>query len=340
MPETKCNNRRNLIAFFLFGLTNNFAYVIMLSAATDILKPTAHNETAQNRTGMLIPHCNPIGTGAVLLADIIPAFVIKLSLPLVLHKMPFGLRVFGTVLLAAASFPIVSQSPWLWLSLLGVVLASASSGLGELTFLSLSAHFDKNSVSTWSSGTGAAGVSGAASYAGFRAAGVNPRITLLIMLVVPLAMLCTYNPLLVRPNSVKSYKRRNETDEDEPLLGSAAINAEARPTWRTNIRLLPNLLRYIIPLTVVYFCEYFINQALFELITFASWIPINEQYRWYQLLYQIGVFISRSSVNLIHIRKLWIFAVLQVETIKNMFSLQHLVLVDCCFGSHLRPGVR
>nr|CAD2170186.1 unnamed protein product [Meloidogyne enterolobii] len=36
--EKRENNVRDLIAFWIFGLANNFAYVIMLSAADDIIK--------------------------------------------------------------------------------------------------------------------------------------------------------------------------------------------------------------------------------------------------------------------------------------------------------------
>jgi len=43
----------------------------------------------------------------------------------------------------------------------------------------------RSQVSTWSSGTGAAGVAGALSYAGLTALKVSPRTTLLMMLVIP-----------------------------------------------------------------------------------------------------------------------------------------------------------
>lgn len=51
----------------------------------------------------------------------------------------------------------------------------------------------------------------------------------------------------------------------------------------------------------------------YELIEFDDiWLSHAEQYRWLQVDYQIGVFISRSSVNLVTINKIWIMAVLQV----------------------------
>lgn len=51
----------------------------------------------------------------------------------------------------------------------------------------------------------------------------------------------------------------------------------------------------------------------YELIQFDDiWLSYKDQYRWLQVDYQIGVFISRSSVNLITINKIWIMSVLQV----------------------------
>ncbi|XP_074995540.1 uncharacterized protein LOC142077461 [Calonectris borealis] len=67
------------------------------------------------------------------------------------------------------------------------------------------------------------------------------------------------------------------------------------------------------PLAVVYFAEYFINQGLLELLYFpASALTHNEQYRWYQLLYQAGVFASRSSLRCLRLRRVGLLALLQV----------------------------
>ena len=42
----------------------------------------------------------------------------------------------------------------LGLVIIGVCCASISTGFGEITFLSLTARYDKSAVSGWSSGTG------------------------------------------------------------------------------------------------------------------------------------------------------------------------------------------
>lgn len=50
-----------------------------------------------------------------------------------------------------------------------------------------------------------------------------------------------------------------------------------------------------------------------ELVYFENiWIDHDAQYRWLQVDYQIGAFISRSSVSLFTIHKIWLLAVLQL----------------------------
>lgn len=58
------------------------------------------------------------------------------------------------------------------------------------------------------------------------------------------------------------------------------------------------------------FC-FFVNFQL-ELVYFKNiWLDHESQYRWLQFDYQVGVFISRSSVNLIKINKIWLLNVFQ-----------------------------
>uniref|UniRef100_A0A2I3HD38 Battenin n=1 Tax=Nomascus leucogenys TaxID=61853 RepID=A0A2I3HD38_NOMLE len=215
---------KNAVGFWLLGLCNNFSYVVMLSAAHDIL---SHERTSGNQSHVdpgptPIPHnsssrfdCNSVSTAAVLLADILPTLVIKFLAPLGLHLLPYSPRVLISGICAAGSFILVAFSHSVGTSLCGVVFASISSGLGEVTFLSLTAFY-------------------------------------------------------------------------------------------------PGLLWYIVPLVVVYFAEYFINQGLFELLFFRNTsLSHAQQYRWYQMLYQAGVFASRSSLRCCRIRFTWALALMQ-----------------------------
>lgn len=55
---------------------------------------------------------------------------------------------------AIGGFIVVALAQEEWMALTGVAMTSFASGLGEPTFLAMSAYYDKNVISTWSSGTG------------------------------------------------------------------------------------------------------------------------------------------------------------------------------------------
>ncbi|XP_042360623.1 battenin isoform X2 [Plectropomus leopardus] len=337
-----CTRWRNWTGFWLLGLCNNFAYVIMLSAAHDILiKQESENATASTSASLAVDFqggnssnssrydCNPVSTAAVLLADILPTLVIKLSAPFVIHKLPYGIRVLFCAIMAAASFLLVSFSSAVWMSILGVIFASISSGLGELSFLALTVYFSRDVLGGWGSGTGGAGVAGALLYSGLTQVGLSPHITLLIMLVVPFAMLISYFFLLVLPPSLPQWRGRETeyaavgSEERQQLMDGSEGEEQAKSTpedeangaltFTEKLHVIKGLLRFVFPLGLVYFAEYFINQGLMELLYFPKFFLSHaEQYRWYQTLYQVGVLVSRSSLCCVKIRKLWALSLLQV----------------------------
>ncbi|XP_063791400.1 battenin isoform X2 [Pseudophryne corroboree] len=320
-PQTQDRSHwRNLSAFWLLGLCNNFAYVVMLSAAHDILRTETNQTSTHNVTNSSKYDCNQISTAAVLLADILPTLVIKFTAPFYIHQIPYNYRVSLCILTAAASFLVVSFSTNIALSLLGVVFASVSSGLGEITFLSLTAFFYSDVVSCWSSGTGGAGILGSLSYLGLTAAGLSPQNSLLIMLLIPALLLISYFILLLPPSSLPRWKfpdgpSATRMSDQRPLLQDSPLGlteSGSHLTLSRKWKIIKSLLKYMLPLCIVYFAEYFINQGLFELIYFPNIkMSHSEQYRWYQMLYQAGVFVSRSSVRCITIRHIWVLSCLQ-----------------------------
>eukprot|EP00049_Salpingoeca_infusionum_P017888 m.354780 g.354780 ORF g.354780 m.354780 type:complete len:437 (+) comp17102_c0_seq1:2745-4055(+) len=285
-------SRRDWIAYFLLGLTNNYGYVIMLSGAHDMLQRTAPN----------------LGTGVVLLADIVPTFVVKTTAPLYLQRFSYSLRVLLTIATALASFLLVALSNTTAQSLIGVVFASLSAGLGEVTFLSMSSHHHKSTISGWSSGTGAAGAVGALSYLGLTSI-TTPEVTLFVMTVIPVIMFVSYFYLLTkRPagDAVTSSPRETYTF--------------AQKVTMTKTLVVP----YMIPLFLVYVSEYMINQGLYENIVYANiFISSDVQYRVYQTLYQIGVFVSRSSHGCVQIKRIYIPAILQMINFVLLYLLTY-----------------
>ncbi|XP_072273373.1 battenin [Pyxicephalus adspersus] len=299
----------------------------MLSAAHDILRTETNETSTANVTNSNSSRydCNRISTAAVLLADILPTLIIKFTAPFYLENIPYNYRVCVCIITAASSFLIVSFSTNIAVSLLGVVFASVSSGLGEITFLSLTAFFYSDVVSYWSSGTGGAGILGALSYLGLTAAGLSPRNSLLVMLLIPTLLLVSYFIILLPPSSLPRWRfcersRSFPPADQRPLLNGSSpyqrgphlTQSAPHLTLSQKWQIVKSLLKYMLPLSLVYFAEYFINQGLYELIYFPHIkMGHSEQYRWYQMLYQAGVFISRSSVRCVTIRQIWVLSCLQ-----------------------------
>ncbi|XP_074605103.1 CLN3 lysosomal/endosomal transmembrane protein, battenin isoform X2 [Brevipalpus obovatus] len=312
---------RNRIGFWILGLCNNYSYVVMLSAAFDILSGSKPKMKIDPDDNQETPICNPMSTGAILVADIVPALTIKLISPV----LPLGtnIRVILVIGLALASFIIVSLSTTTWISFLGVAFASLSSGLGEATFLIFSSLFaDTKTIAFWSSGTGGAGVLAAISYASLTSSliGFSPHTTLLVMTIIPVIMALTFWILIKVPTMENSSTENSLAPISPPFGLEGDIRYETiqvhspsdHLTLSEKLNLMKSLWRFMLPLTLVYYAEYIINQCFFELLYFPKiWLNHKEQYRWYQVDYQIGVLVSRSSISCIRIKYLWVLSLLQ-----------------------------
>ncbi|XP_060079208.1 battenin-like [Ylistrum balloti] len=320
MPNEIPYRKRNLFGFWWLGLCNNFAYVIMLSAAHDILREQGeggHSSDTSSNTTTLAPvnnsyeklQCNQISTGAILLADILPTLLIKLTAPFYVQQLSYRFKVSTVTFFCLLSFVLVGFSQGIWMSITGVVCASIGGGLGEVTYLSYSAFFHRNVVSAYSSGTGGAGVFGALVYAGLTTAGLSPKATTLCMVIIPIIMAVNFFLVIKRPPGSST---QDSTDSSLLLMEETKKSKRMVLTAKQKVALIVPLLKYMVPLMFVYFAEYFINQGLHEILYFNNiWLTKSEQYRWYQVDYQLGVFISRSSVNVIEIKKLWLLPILQ-----------------------------
>lgn len=171
-------------------------------------------------------------------------------------------RIFTACLTSAISFLLVATATSKWIVILGVIVTSFSSGLGEPTFLYHSTYYDKNTISTWSSGTGAAGVVGALSYSLLRQMGLSGYNTLMLMILVPLIEFTVYKTVLTSPNSNLSDSFIEEVVENVPLIHQDGNLSNTILTFSEKLAVLPTLFVYIVPLALVYFFEYYINQGL------------------------------------------------------------------------------
>jgi len=178
----------NVVADFLrhAGLINNVLYVVILSAALDLVGPN-------------------VPKGVVLLADVIPSFLTKLCAPYFIHVVPYPVRIVVFVILSMMGMLLIAFTPastdagTISTKMAGVVLASLSSGGGELSFLGLTHFYGPFSLAAWGSGTGAAGLIGAGAYAvATTSLGLSVKHSLLTSSLLPLIMLLSFFVVLPR----------------------------------------------------------------------------------------------------------------------------------------------
>ncbi|BCS26488.1 battenin family protein [Aspergillus puulaauensis] len=327
------------VAFWLFGLINNVLYVIILSAALDLVGPN-------------------VPKGVVLLADVLPSFGTKLVAPYFIHAIPYSVRIVICVFLSALGMLVVALSPayvdggTISTKLAGIVLASLSSGMGELSFVGLTHFYGPFSLAAWGSGTGAAGLIGAGAYAlATTSLGLQVKTTLLTSAFLPAVLAVSFFMILprspMRAGSGDGELHANDSafdddgfEEREGLLGSSIHSTGSLKSAHSRGRLWQSLksnLRraqglffpFMLPLLLVYIAEYTINQGVSPTLLF----PLEESpfenfrsfYPAYNAIYQVGVFISRSSTPFFRVHDLYTPSFLQVInlvvlTLHSMFD--------------------
>ncbi|KAJ7757110.1 batten's disease protein Cln3 [Mycena metata] len=302
-------------SFFLFGLINNVLYVIILSAALDLVPPSTPK-------------------GIIAFCNIAPALVAKIGWPYILKgRIRYAKRLIGCCMLSAFGMLVVAFFDSLFMRLLGIGLASFSSGLGELTFLQLSTTYAPpsvagHSVGYFASGTGAAGLVGA--FLWWEVRGFGVRVGVGLSSAMPFIIPLTYYFLLPRPpaflTSSGAYEDASAATNvpyaplataDDDLVGEEEgslapgfkhnVSLSAADKWRL---VRPMLVRYMLPLFCVYLFEYTINQGIAPTLLypvplsdahpFLSKIihSVRDYYPLWQLVYQTTVFLSRSSISL------------------------------------------
>lgn len=296
-------------SFFLFGLINNVLYVIILSAALDLVPPSTPK-------------------GIIAFCNIFPALVAKVGWPYILKgRIRYARRLIGCCAISVSGMMVVALFDSLAMRLLGICFASFSSGLGELTFLQLSTRYHPPSVGGhslgyFSAGTGAAGLVGASLWWIVRGLGVRTGVG--ISSVLPFAIPLGYYLLLPRPDAfaglpmppineeeeatlAAEYTPLPTDEEDAPIIPKSPVALSIGDKW---VLVRPLLLKYMFPLFCVYLLEYTINQGVAPTLVYPVPSPdrywllsriihsIRDYYPLWQLVYQTTVFLSRSSISL------------------------------------------
>lgn len=273
------------IIFWLFGLINNVLYVVILSAAVDLIGPS-------------------FPKSIILLMDILPSLLIKLLCPFFIHKIKYNKRIISLIILSLSGMLLISlnNNANFGFTLFGIFLASISSGFGEVTFLQLTNVYENNALNGWSSGTGGAGIIGSGVYLLLTTTlNIPIKISLFLFALLPLGFLLYWQLDLIA------------LEENQTLFLKKDVNIK-----QTLNDIKELIVPYMLPLTTVYFFEYLINQSVAPTLLFpidAENATFFKKYRdiyvTYGTLYQFGVFISRTSGKFIRLKNLHILSLLQ-----------------------------
>ena len=143
----------------------------------------------------------------------------KLCAPYFIHTIPYPVRVLLFSALSALGMLLIALTPpytdggTITTKMAGVVLASLSSGGGELSFISLTHFYGHFSLASWGSGTGGAGLIGAGAYAlATTTLGLSSKNTIFASAFLPLIMLASFFVILPR----KPMSRRAATFSNRP----------------------------------------------------------------------------------------------------------------------------
>ncbi|EGC31709.1 hypothetical protein DICPUDRAFT_156403 [Dictyostelium purpureum] len=309
---------RNWICFNFLGNINNFSYCVVNAAGSSL---AAYFNNEKN-------------IALILWANIAFGFVSRLNCIIM------GLGLVGVALSVYVNFAFCIAS---------IALIGIASSFGESVLLSYMKRFPAEIVNGWSSGTGVAGVSGSLFYIGMVAAGLsNSKIFYIILPTVGAYFLLFFLGLKVptassSPINTKKSSPSNESDkntEKQSLVSSDQLAEEDYSSPASNIKIsdiyddgcqpirgTPNETkkqRYIrcaklvwfnaVNLSLVYFFEYVASVGGADLAIKQN--PngdffIKNAYAIFSFCYQLGVLISRSSLQFVKIKRVGIITILQ-----------------------------
>ena len=216
-----------------------------------------------------------------------------------------------------------------------VLISSAAVGIcatiGESTAVGFIKALSPGVLVGWGSGTGIAGLTGGGGYLALKSAGVQfktvntpdlPQISLLL-LPVPLLFYLAFRTIVSRIGNEQSIpKDRLEQLEKE----EAMINEQL--DWSTFKTVFRKVGGPISNLTAVYYFEYSILTSFAERAHPKSDEASGD---WWQenafiilgLCYQVGVFVSRSSLSYFKLKQLWILTTIQGFNYLLFFSVAY-----------------
>lgn len=300
----RSRNNKNLFSFWFLGLSSDFGYWIILTAAHDLL---SQGNSRPLPSGSLLKsslqrECNQLSAGVILIVNIVPNFIMKSFLPF----LPLWIhgRTFIAIILSVSGFAIASSNQTHTYMFSGVALCSIAVGIWTSSFLMYIPSFkDDKIVKAWCSGCGASGFMASMTYTILTTWGVSLSWILSFMMALPPLMAIVFWFVLEHPK-INEIRQINN------------VNCPNKMRLRDKLKIALRLITfYTTPYFLVFFCQYLINQGLFELIYVKnSFMDLAAQVRWFTFLYLLAVLFA-SSFTLYKVNCLWLLVLLQIANL-------------------------
>ena len=309
---------------FLVGLINNFSYVLISVGGQALSAQFGQQDLMPLFTFMLV-------------ALNIPVLILNFRY---LSSINSLIRIIGVCIISVLSFGVMSictsiQGSWGFpVALMASLVMGMAQSIGECVNLGFLKAFPSDYIVGYSSGTGFAGIAGSGAWLICNAIGLHGYQVFLLfsplLVVYFFSFLWVYKrgknyvnvqkysmvegPLLNEESYSKSIElaKENEKTSDEQIAvtGNSTFSKELlKSVWGKMWFLGMNLCS-------VYFLEYciitgFADRATLKYSDNSSFAKKNA-FIIIQFCYQFGVWMSRSSLKVVKVKKVWIVTVLQL----------------------------
>ena len=299
------------IAMFMIGIINNTPYVIGIASANRIVR----SFNKESYTGIVMW----ANTVSGIFSRFINNMLISFNVPYEVNFIANLIMMLLGLLLCAFSYKLSE----FWVCCVGVFFIGFSSNLGESVMLCYMTYKKKtNLLKSWSSGTGMAGIAGAGysficdivnidDFWSF--IGVSPVVLiygLLFFLVIKKSP--EENSEIERMEQPIMPENEISYNEKSPMLSNESSNDMNEHVRVFDFSYWHGAGWLMFNCGAVYFLEYVIQGV------FADCCMSSDDFKKHtyifsllNLMYQIGVFISRSSLNFFQVKKIWILTFVQ-----------------------------
>lgn len=287
------------LACFTLGVLNNNAYNMVMGASQKLAAHYHKEDMVATLPTLMLAAC----------------FSVTLMNGAYFLQIPFRKRIGTLVVVLAGAYGILAVAasmtgPGGFLTaLLACIVVGACTSLGELCCLSFFRELPAEALGGWGAGTGFAGIIGSAAYLGLLSVGFALPSVFAFMMPTALIYWLAFDYL---DHQVQEARSLSVARGERPWPVS---NEPGDPMTFENLQAVWKCASYILVCMVaVYFLEYFIYPGLVDrdsLCPQTSSFLGQHVFTVSWLAYNVGVTVSRASVALFRVERLWILAVLQ-----------------------------